>query len=287
MEDKMGLWDWTLLRNLLILILALIGLAIKRINPFKAVPRAMWGVLFGRVLTSTLLNMFMNVSLELIPYSLLVVLYQTNPFMTSILSYFLNGEKINKVEALGMVLSFTAVGFIAYSAEQSAEVEDEIEEVAEKSATQYLLGIGFILLAAACVSGSAVFNRSLKTIDFNVVMVYQGIFGILIASSYEVGRTVISGHDESIWRLVSLYTASDTGFLGLGLLMDVGGIFCLTIAYQKSEAGFVSLVGFVRIVYALLVDVFIFEESIGFVAIAGSGVICLVTIIVAVDKMMK
>ena len=287
MEDKMGLWDWTLLRNLLILILALIGLAIKRINPFKAVPRAMWGVLFGRVLTSTLLNMFMNVSLELIPYSLLVVLYQTNPFMTSILSYFLNGEKINKVEALGMVLSFTAVGFIAYSAEQSAEVEDEIEEVAEKSATQYLLGIGFILLAAACVSGSAVFNRSLKTIDFNVVMVYQGIFGILIASSYEVGRTVISGHDESIWRLVSLYTASDTGFLGLGLLMDVGGIFCLTIAYQKSEAGFVSLVGFVRIVYALLVDVFIFEESIGFVAIVGSGVICLVAIVVTIAKVMK
>lgn len=95
--------------------------------------------------------------------------------MTSILSYCVNGEKVNKVEALGMVLSFTAVGFIAYSAEQAAEVEDEIEEIeegAEKSATQYLLGIGFILLAAACVSGSAVFNRSLKTIDFNVVMVY-------------------------------------------------------------------------------------------------------------------
>ena len=291
LEDKIGLWDWTLLRNLLILILAMIGLAIKRINPFKAVPRAMWGVLFGRVVTSTLLNMFMNVSLELIPYSLLVVLYQTNPFMTSILSYFLNGEKINKIEALGMVLSFTAVGFIAYSAEQSAEVEEELEELEEgteeKSTTQYLLGIGFILLAAACVSGSAVFNRSLKTIDFNVVCVCQGIFGILIASSYEIGRTIISGHDESIWRLTSLYEASDCGFLGLGLLMDVGGIFCLTIAYQKSEAGFVSLVGFVRIVYALLVDVFIFEESIGFVAIAGSGVICLVTIVVAIDKIMK
>ena len=69
--------------------------------------------------------------------------------------------------------------------------------------------------------------------------------------------------------------------------MDVGGIFCLTIAYQKSEAGFVSLVGFVRIVYALLVDVFIFEESIGFVAITGSGVICLVAIVVTIAKVIK
>jgi drug/metabolite transporter (DMT)-like permease len=287
LEDKIGLWDWTLLRNLLILILALIGLASKKINPFKAVPRAKWGVLFGRVVTSLLLNMFMNVSLELIPYSLLVVLYQTNPFMTSILSYCVNGEKINIIEALGMVLSFTAVGFIAYSAEQSSEVEEEVEEENGKSATEYLLGIGFILAAAACVSGSAVLNRSLKTINFNVVMVYQGIFGILVASSYEIGRIIISGSDESVLRLASLLDASDGGLLALGLFMDAGSIFCLTIAYQKSEAGFVSLVGFVRIVYALFVDLFIFEESIGFIEIAGSGVICLVTIVVAIDKIIK
>ena len=286
-KDKIGLWDWTLLRNLLILLFALIGLATKRINPFKAVPRAKWVVLLGRVVTSCLMNIFMNMSLELIPYSLFVVLYQTSPFMTSILSYCVNGEKITCFEALGMVLSFIAVSCIAYSAEQSAEVDEEVEAGVEKSATQYLLGIGFILLAAACLSGCAVFNRSLKTIDFNVVMVYQGIFGILIASSYEIGRTVISGSDESIWRLVSLYDASDSGFLGVGLLMDVGGLFCLTIAYQKSECGFVSLVGFVRIVYALLVDVFIFEESIGFVAITGSGVICLVAIVVTIAKVMK
>ena len=45
--------------------------------------------------------------------------------------------------------------------------------------------------------------------------------------------------------------------------------------------------GFVRIVYALLVDVFIFEESIGFSEIAGSGVICLVTVVVAIDKIKR
>ena len=118
-------------------------------------------------------------------------------------------------------------------------------------------------------------------------MVYQGIFGIFVASCYEIGRTIISGTDESIWRLTSLLDASDGGLLLLGLLMDAGSIFCLTIAYQKSEAGFVSLVGFVRIVYALFVDLFIFEESIGFIEIAGSGVICLVTIVVAIDKIIK
>ena len=49
LEENIGLWEWLLLRNLLILILALIVLASKRINPLKVVPRAQWGVLFGRV----------------------------------------------------------------------------------------------------------------------------------------------------------------------------------------------------------------------------------------------
>ena len=49
LEENIGLWEWLLLRNLLIFILALIGLASKRINLFKVISRAQWGVLFGLV----------------------------------------------------------------------------------------------------------------------------------------------------------------------------------------------------------------------------------------------
>ena len=44
-----------------------------------------------------------------------------------------------------------------------------------------LLGIGLIVLAAACSAGTAVFNRALKTVDYMVVMTFHGMFGFVAA----------------------------------------------------------------------------------------------------------
>lgn len=109
---------------------------------------------------------------------------------------------------------------------------DENGEITEeRAATQHLLGIGLILLSAACVAGTAVFNRSLKTIDFFVVTVYQGLLGMIVALFYEIGRICSVGQDGSILRLTSLMDGTDGWILALGLFMDVASIFCLTIAY--------------------------------------------------------
>ena len=53
--------------------------------------------------------LLLNACLTLIPFSLLVILFQTSPFWTSILSYYYNGEPIYRVEILGMILCFVAV----------------------------------------------------------------------------------------------------------------------------------------------------------------------------------
>ena len=45
----------------------------------------------------------------MIPFSLMVILYQTSPFWTSIMGYFLNGEPLYTVEIVGMVLCFVAI----------------------------------------------------------------------------------------------------------------------------------------------------------------------------------
>ena len=53
--------------------------------------------------------LLINACLTMIPVSLLVILFQTSPFWTSILSYYVNGEPIYRVEILGMILCFVAV----------------------------------------------------------------------------------------------------------------------------------------------------------------------------------
>lgn len=44
-----------------------------------------------------------------------------------------------------------------------------------------LLGICLIVLAAACSAGTAVYNRSLKTVDYMVVMSFHGLFGFVLS----------------------------------------------------------------------------------------------------------
>lgn len=54
-------------------------------------------------------------SVSLLPLSLHMIIYQTSPFWTSILAYFLNKESIQGFEFVGMVLCLLGVAGIALS----------------------------------------------------------------------------------------------------------------------------------------------------------------------------
>ena len=70
-------------------------------EPFEALPSDKRKVMIGRAFFGFAVSLLINESLELIPFSLLVILFQTNPFWTSILSFLVNGEQIHTVEAVG------------------------------------------------------------------------------------------------------------------------------------------------------------------------------------------
>ena len=65
--------------------------------------------MLGRALCGLSVSLLVNASLELIPFSLLVIIFQTNPFWTSLLSFCVNGEKIRLLEILSMVVCFICV----------------------------------------------------------------------------------------------------------------------------------------------------------------------------------
>ena len=82
-------------------------------------------------------------------------------------------------------------------------------------------------------------------------------------------------------------TLQDCVILAFGVFVDAGSVFGQTVAFQKSPSGFVSLISFINVVYALLVDAFIFEERISDLEIMAALVIFLVTVIVTVDKIRR
>lgn len=75
LEHKITLMEYTLLRNLAILVIALVVLIGKNIEPFEAVPADKRLIMLGRVFFGFSVSLLISGALELIPFSLLVILF--------------------------------------------------------------------------------------------------------------------------------------------------------------------------------------------------------------------
>ena len=82
----------------------------------------MWRSLAGQT------NFFIiNVCVQLLPLSLLVILFQTNPFWITILSFVFNNEPIIPREIIGMVICF--LGVVIISLNNQKVDQEEVEQV--------------------------------------------------------------------------------------------------------------------------------------------------------------
>ena len=106
------LMEYTWFRNATILALALTLLILQARDPVaagKAMRPKTRKLLLLRAILGYLITLLINACLSMIPFSLLVILFQTSPFWTSFLSYYVNGEPIYGIEIMGMILCFVAV----------------------------------------------------------------------------------------------------------------------------------------------------------------------------------
>ena len=78
-------------------------------------------LLLYRATLGWLITFLINACLTMIPFTLLVILFQTSPFWTSIMGYKFNGEPLYTVEIVGMVLCFIAVVFITLDEKEEGE----------------------------------------------------------------------------------------------------------------------------------------------------------------------
>ena len=124
-ERGVDLLEYTFFRNLMILIMSIGLLYAQSRNPIDAgfaMTESKKKVLLMRAFLGYVITLLINMCLTMIPFSLLVILFQTSPFWTSILSYYYNGEPLYKMELAGMLMCFLAVVIITTS-----ENEEETE----------------------------------------------------------------------------------------------------------------------------------------------------------------
>ena len=124
-ERGVDLLEYTFFRNLMILIMSIGLLYAQSRNPIDAgfaMTESKKKILLMRAFLGYVITLLINMCLTMIPFSLLVILFQTSPFWTSILSYYYNGEPLYKMELAGMLMCFLAVVIITTS-----ENEEETE----------------------------------------------------------------------------------------------------------------------------------------------------------------
>lgn len=73
----------------------------------------------ARSLFGTASFLLFTFNLQLIPITLIIIFFQTNPLWSAILGYVINGEKVEQVDLLAMLLSFAGVIVIAMARSQN------------------------------------------------------------------------------------------------------------------------------------------------------------------------
>ena len=73
----------------------------------------------ARSLFGTASFLLFTFNLQLIPITLIIIFFQTNPLWSAILGYVINGEKVERVDLLAMLLSFAGVIVIAMARSQN------------------------------------------------------------------------------------------------------------------------------------------------------------------------
>ena len=111
-----------------------------------------------------------------------------------------------------------------------------------------------------------------------MVLFYHALIGISLAAAVILGEHWITGNDFRI------YTWTQYGTILLCCVFDFIALNCQTVAFQSDSSGFVSLIGYMAVLYAFIVDYLVFHESISLVEICGAILILTVTILVSVKK---
>ena len=81
------------------------------------------------------------------------------------------------------------------------------------------------------------------------------------------------------------YNAEQLGFSFLLSGVNFIGLNCQTIALQNERSGFITLLGYIGLVYAFLGDLFIFKETLEWLELIGILIILTLNVVLVVSKM--
>jgi drug/metabolite transporter (DMT)-like permease len=167
------------------------------------------------------------------PVSLCFIIFNTNPFIISLLGLILNGEPIHRFEIIGIILCFSGLLVLSWS---SVSMQSEEGEVGEK-----IIGILFALASGTFFSVSCVINRKLKNVNFLINSTLHSVVGMTLAVTLRLSLLILLGKPFMLF----VYPI-DVTLKGLGAgFCDSVAVMSVIVAFMSDSSGFVSLFGYI------------------------------------------
>ena len=153
-----------------------------------------------------------------------------------------------------MVICFACVAVIMSQSE-----DDQVDASQGDAGNQSLLGLVIALIAAVCAGFNAVLSRSLRQIPLNVIVFYQSLFGMIIALLYILIEALVSSSEGGL-RILS-YTGQMYGICMISAALDNLCLYLFVIAFTADTSGFISILSYMRIVFAYTADMVVFDQE--------------------------
>lgn len=251
-----------------------------RKRPIEDFPKSQRKTMLVRAVVGQASFGFFMLSLSMNPLIIQMVIWQTNPFWAAILGFFVNKEPVMCIEYIAMVICLVGVVLIAFSKNQymNSVTDDQSQLEQQESTANQFLGISVIFGVSWLFAASNVINRKLKGLHFAIILFYHALCGISIAISIILLEKLMTGNPFRI------YSAQQYGIMMLCCCFDFLNTNAQTLAFQNDSSGFVSLIGYVGILYAFLTDYLIFKLQLSPLAIIGASVILIPTLTVSYFK---
>ena len=121
----------------------------------------------------------------------------------------------------------------------------------------------------------------MQKINFAVMLFYYSLMAFVITVVLVLGEAWVHDHAVRLWS----YSGEQYGFMVLLSSVNFISLNCQTIALQNERSGFITLLGYIGLVYAFLGDLLIFNEQLQWLELMSVGIILVLNIVVVCSKM--
>ena len=251
-DKRIPIYELVLFRSLLSLIITLLIINIKNINP--------WGknkpLLILRGFLGTLALVCIFYAIRNMPLSISTVIQYTYPIFISIFAGIFINEKITRNIIFALIIAWIGI-LVILNPSQLSNINVEIE----------IISILIAFLGAICTALAYVTVKKLSfSENIYVIIEYFPLVSFITLLPIVLINWVTPNWSELVW------------ILGIGLFTQLGQTF-LTIGLKNLPASEASTINYLQVLFGSIWGVLVFSEIININFLLGASLVLLGTII--------